>query len=748
MNNNLEKKEKQLDGKQMLADYKFYSGNYSKYKKEEQRYETWEEAVDRVMSMHRIRYADVLDELEPYLEMVQQDYNEKILLGSQRALQFGFADKNMGILKHNSKMYNCLSSYADRPAFFQEAMYWLLSGCGIGFRIFEKDVKNYENTIKRDKGVKTFVIEDSIEGWSDAMGVLMSSFLSPEYKLTFPEYNGYRVDFDYSMIRKKGSLISGGFKAPGPEGLRESIIAIEDIFSKREKYSKLRTIDSYDIIMHMSEAVLSGGVRRSATICLFEKTDLLMLGAKTGSWYPEQKQRARSNNSVMLLRDDTSKEEFDELFKSVKEWGEPGFVWTDDYDITYNPCVEIGKYPQINGVSGWQGCNLTEGNGGLCDTEEKFYQMCMSSAIMGTLQAGYTNFDYVEKTSPSKAIFERESLLGCSITGFTNNPDILFNSEILEKGAKILKETNKKIAKIIGINQAARIGCTKPSGNASILLKTASGIHGEHSKRYLRNVQANKEEDIPKFIKINNPDMFEESAGSAFGTDWSVSFPIVAEENSLFKSDLLGNKLLEKVKLVQKNWVMASTNEELCVHPKTRHNVSNTITVIDWEDTRDYIYENRHYLAGVSLLSNTGDKDYNQAPFTEVLTSQEILDKYGESSMMASGLIVDALHAFGNNLWLACDSVLFDTVFEDNSDAVLKKDWVRRFKKFSKTYLNEDNKKTSYLLKDVYLLHKWNKVTSKLKQIDWSNAELKPNYTDINTTGALSCSGGACELDF
>jgi ribonucleoside-diphosphate reductase alpha chain len=731
-----------LNGKKLLSEFKFYSGNYSKYINDKQRYETWEESVERVMKMHRLKYKDHLEELSPYLNFVQKAYNDKLLLGSQRALQFGFDDENLGILKHNSKMYNCLSSYADRPAFFQEAMYWLLSGCGIGFRIFQKDVDNYRNIFTRNKGVKTFVIEDSIEGWSDAVGVLISSYLSEEYNVTFPEYQGFRVDFDYSKIRKRGSLISGGFKAPGHKGLQNSILKIEELLNARTLNNTLRTIDVYDIIMHMSDAVLSGGVRRSATICLFHKDDTLLLNAKTGNWFIDNPQRGRSNNSVLLLRNEVSKEEFDLMFKSVEDWGEPGFIWTDSYDITYNPCVEIGKYPQIDGVTGWQGCNLTEGNGGMCDNEETFYKMCEASAIMGTLQAGYTDFKYVDKTSPAKLIFERESLLGCSITGFTNNP------EILERGAQILKETNKLISKIIGINQAARIGCVKPSGNASVLLETASGIHGEHSKRYLRNVQVNKDEDIPSIIKGSNPTMFENSVWSSNNSDWVVSFPVEVKKDSLFKDDLLGVDLLEKVKLVQKHWVEASTNKELCVLPETRHNVSNTINVNDWKKVRDYIYENREYFAGVSLLSNSGDKDYNQAPFTSVLTIDEILKKYGEASLFASGLIVDALHVFNNNLWLACDSVLLNIEFEENSDTALKKDWVRRYKKFALNYLNNDYKKTSYLLKDVHLLHKWNNITRVLKPIDWINSNMKPSYTEIDTTGAIACSGGACELNF
>jgi len=740
-------------GKQLLSEFKFYSGNYSKYLHDLGRYESWNEAIsDRVMGMHKIKFKNKLNELDPYLKEVEEAYLNKLLLGSQRALQFGFADENQGILKHNSKMYNCLSSYADRPQFFQEAMYWLLSGCGIGFRIFQKDVDNYKYVSTRSNGVKTYVIEDSIEGWSDAVGVLMSSFFDTSNilnnQVTFKEYQGYRVDFDYSKIRKKGALISGGFKAPGPDGLKASLEKITLLIEKAiEQRGFLETIDSYDIMMHMSDAVLSGGVRRSASICLFHKSDKLMLNAKTGNWFTENPQRARSNNSVLLLRKDTSEQEFNELFESIKEWGEPGFVWTDSYDITYNPCVEIGKFPQtIMGVSGWQGCNLTEGNGALCDTKEKFLAMCRASAIIGTMQAAYTDFDYVDKTSPAKEIFELESLLGCSITGFTANPDILFDPEILEEGAAVLKQVNAEVAAILGINPAARIGCVKPSGNASVLLMTPSGIHGEHSKLHFRNVQVNKDEDLGKFLMEQNPAMFEESVWSSNGTDYVASFPIENDDDYLFKDDLLGVDLLEKVKLVQKHWVEASTNHELCIHPAIRHNVSNTINVVDWDETRDYIYENREWFAGVSLLANAGDKDYAQAPFTSVKTSQEILEHYGESSMFASGLIVDALHAFNQNLWGACDAVMYNTPFEENSDTVLKKDWVRRFKKFANNYHDGDYKRTSYLLKDVYLHHKWVKVNAKIQPIDWLNLDVKPSYTDVSITAAMACSGGACEI--
>lgn len=741
-----------VKGKKLMSEFKFYSGNYSKFLVDKQRYETWDEAVsDRVMGMHRLKFKGVKG-IEPYLKEVEDAYREKLFLGSQRALQFGFADEKQGILKHNSKMYNCLTSYVDRPVFFQEAMYWLLSGCGIGFRIFERDITNYKNLTTRSKGVKTFEVEDSIEGWSDAIGVLIASYLCKKNKLQpyFKKYQGYRIDFDFSQIRERGSLISGGFKAPGPEGLRNAIIKIENLIESRNQDNRqLRTIDVYDIIMHMSDAVLSGGVRRSATICLFEKTDELMLNAKTGNWFSENPQRARSNNSVLLLRDEISKEEFNHLFKSIKEWGEPGFVFVDDYDIVLNPCCEIGMYPKTeDGRSGWQGCNLTEQNGGKCTDKETFFKSCRASAIMGTLQAAYTDFDYVDKTSPAKEIFEREALLGCSITGFTNNPDILLNPEILEEGAEILKRVNKEVAEIIGINPAARLGCVKPSGNASVLLKTASGCHGEHSKRYFRNVQVNKDEDLAIHLKEKNPEMFEESVWSQNKTDWVCSFPVITHEGSIYKKDLLGVKQLEIVKLIQRHWIESSTNHENCLNPVARHNVSNTINVEDWDETRDFIYENRKWFAGISLLANSGDKDYAQAPFTSVLTATEILGKYGECSMFASGLIVDGLHAFNSNLWGACDAVLFNTPFDENSDTVLKKDWVRRFKKFADNFLKGDYRKTANLLKDVYLLHKWSKINLTLEEIDWEKSGVKPTYTNIDTTGAMACSGGACEINF
>jgi ribonucleoside-triphosphate reductase (thioredoxin) len=740
-------------GKQLISNFKFYSGNYSFYKEDKGRYETWNEAVsDRVMAMHKRKYQQQLSnskKLREYVDFAEKAYLEKLVLGSQRALQFGGRD----IEKHESKMYNCLTSYADRVKFFDEAMYWLLSGCGIGFRVLPKDIDQLPDVIEREKGFKHFEIKDSIEGWSEAIEVLMSSYFSDQYA-SRPEYSGYKIMFDYSKIRKKGTLIADRFKAPGHQGLKNSIEKIEaliedrmDVCKEQSIACRLRPIDVYDIVMHMSDAVLSGGVRRSATICLFHHQDLEMLNAKTGNWFTQNPQRARSNNSAMLIRGEVTRAEFKQVMKSVRDWGEPGFVWTDSYDIIFNPCVEIGMRPMTeSGVSGWQGCNLTEINGGQCSTKELFLRACKASAILGTLQAGYTNFKYVKKET--RQIFEREALLGCSITGFTNNPEILFNEEIQREGAELIKEINKEVASLIGINPAARTTCVKPSGNASVLLGTASGIHGEHHKKYFRQVQVNKTEDIPQFIKNTNPEMFEDSVWSSTNSDWVVSFPIETNEKSIFKSDLIGVKQLELVKLTQQNWVEAGTNHDLCVVPNIRHNVSNTIEVNDWDEVEEYIYENRQYFAGISLLANTGDKDYAQAPFVAVHEPDEILKEYGQGTLFASGLIVDGLHAFGNNLWTACDTVLSQEILPANSDNALKIDWIRRFHKFSESYLNGDLKKTSYLLKDVYNYHKWVKINRNIIDLDWENLDIKPEYADMDTMGSAACAGGACEIQF
>lgn len=739
----------QSAAKTMLSESKFYM-DYSRFNEELGRYETWDDAVERVMNMHREKYAHVMTpELEELISFAEQAYKDKVVLGSQRALQFGGPQ----IFAHNAKLYNCSASYVDRPRFFQEAMYLLLAGCGVGFSVQKHHIAKLPKLRKPSvEDSKVFVIPDSIEGWADAFGVLLSSYF--EDGGSFPEYKGKTVHFDPSQIRPRGAFISGGFKAPGPDGLMRSLEMCRKLLNSivgpfTLSAVPMEPIHAYDFVMHMADAVLSGGIRRAATICIFSKDDHAMLTAKTGNWFETNPQRGRSNNSALLVRDELTREEWAKIMESVKDYGEPGFIFAEDAEFLFNPCVEIGLrgYTE-DGRSGFQFCNLVEGNGGQATSREKLMRIAKAGAILGTLQAGYTDFKYL--SPESKEITEREALLGVSITGWMSNPDVLFNPQNMQDAAQHVVEVNKQVAALIGINPAARCTTVKPSGNASVLLGTASGIHGDHAPRYFRNVQMNDSHEVPKLIAKTNPKMVEKSVWSSNGTDVVVSFPVTADEGSIFKKDLLGVKQLEYVKLAQQNWIEYGKSKEHCVDERLSHNVSNTITVDDWDEVEEYIYNNRYHFAGISLLSAFGDRALPQSPFTEVFTQDQIVEMYGPAAIFASGLIVDGNHAFGGSLWRACDTALGKGVdlTEETSENALMRDWVRRANKFAKTYFDNDLQKMTNCLKDVHNLHKWESITRNIKPINFSTELDKQTYVDVDTLAAQACNGGACEVSF
>lgn len=753
-----------MKGSQLASDVKFFL-DYSKWNETEQKYETWEDSVKRVMNMHRNnpKFADAFKNprFNELFDLTEQLYLDQIILASNRSLQFG----GYPIMKHNSKMYNCLASHCDRVEFFNEAMYWLLSGCGVGYSVQFRHVKWLPDIADRRKGTKTFVISDDIEGWSDAFGVLMSSYFvgltdDPDdfnsYS-RFKEYSGYKIKFDFSMIRLKGAKINGGFKAPGSDGLKQSLERVEMLLDAliRQNITSLRPIDCYDIICHEADAVLSGGVRRSATICVFSPEDNDMMTAKSYQNYNVKKginpQRARSNNSVVLLRNEINKEKFFEIMNLIKDWGEPGFYFVDHPDQVPNPCVEIGLWPIAeNGKTGWQGCNLCVGNGSKIDTKDKFLKMCTGLAVIGTLQAAYTDFKYV--APESKMIFDREALLGCGICGWMNSPKILLNEENMREGAQLILDINKEVADIIGINPAARTTCSKPDGNTGVLLKAASGCHGEESPFYFRLMQVNKDSEIAKLFMENYPFLIEESIWSATNADIVLWCPIEAKKGSIFKKDLYGIKQLEIVKNIQQNWVEFGTRIESCVEPSLRHNVSNTIQIEDgtWEEVADYLYENRQYFSGVSFLGVYGALDYKQAPFTPVMMPEDMLEKYGSAAIFASGLIVDGLHVFDDDLWEACMTVL-DKSFKlsgDRRQVLLKKDWIRRAKQFAKRYFKNNVQEMTYCLKNIHLYHKWIEINRELKPINFVEILKEPEYTDVDTLGSYSCAGGACEIPY
>lgn len=411
--------------------------------------------------------------------------------------------------------------------------------------------------------------------------------------------------------------------------------------------------------------------------------------------------------------------------------------------IAYNDIENfIKEHKHLLGV---QGCNLTEINADKCQTKDKFIRACQDATILGTLQAGWTSFPYLGEIT--EKIFQKEALLGVSVTGWMNNPK-LFNEELLKWGARVVKEVNEEVSKLIGINVASRTSCVKPSGNSSVLLGTASGIHPEHSQTYFRLMQLNKESNVAKWLSENMPFLLEDSVWSSTNTDYVIFVPVENVKEGLFKSDMMGIKHLDKIKLVQENWVNHGTNSHLCPYDNVNHNVSCTVIIDDMKEVVDYIWNNRKSFTAVSFISNDADREYNQAPFTSVNQMEKIIETYGKGSIFASGLIVDGLHYFKNNLWLACDSVLDKEIpiTGTREEVLLKKFWIDDAKKFARNYFKGDYKKLVYCLKDVHLLHKWEVINRKMKEVDLGKILEKPTYKDVSDFAAQSCSGGACEI--
>lgn len=762
----------------MVGEYVFLS-KYSQTHNGKK--EGWQDAVNRVMDMHLKRYSERIkpeDEKEfgSLFARAYSLYGEQRVLGAQRALQYG----GELMLEKHARFYNCSSTYVDRVQVFEEIMYLLLCGAGTGYSVQHIHTeqlpipKGFDNTKQSEK----FLIPDTIEGWAEAVGKLMTAYY----------YGGADIEFDYSAIRPKGAYIRGGFKAPGPDPLRQAIEKVHHIVN-RIKGRKLRPFELHYIICICANSVVTGGVRRSAMISIFDVDDAEMASCKTGNWISTMPELCRSNNSAAILPD-TSKEAFDTIYENTKMYGEPGFVFIDSPWFVYNPCGEVGMYPRVqdeNGDwhSGWGFCNLAEINGGKVKTEQDFYNACEAASVICTLQAGYTNFRVLEKWS--QKIAERDALIGVGITGLCENPDILFNPDIQKRGAEIIKETNQKIARMIGINPAARCTVVKPSGNSSQLLGTLSGITPGHSRHYIRHIQAaDTEQAIQEWIKVN-PDMVEDSVWAP-DREKVIAFPVTLPEGALLKQNLTAIDFLKFVLLTKRNWIEFGTNFDhpsTKENPKLRMNVSNTCTVKpeEWDDVREFLWEHRSEFGGISLLSSFGDLDYPQAPYTEVLDETELAKRYGAGAILSSGLIVDAQDVF-KDVWEACNAAtglapnLLDITDKEISDFVVKnikdgrflvdidgvcfsdvncvidylkrrverrKDWVRRFNSFADKYMDGDRVKTSYCLKHVNAYHKW-QLICRMQPVSYDNIEWEEPLKQAGSEIATACAGGACEL--
>ena len=595
-------------GIDLLADYVFLS-KYSR-RNENGFLETWDETIDRIYAMHemKLRSMDLWDEaVSEMIERAKKMEKEKKILSSQRGRQFASPDMNSGILKHEAKLYNCCSTYIDRVEAFSEIMYLLLCGCGVGYSL-HKDYIEKLPIVKEYDGSEPsrVVVDDSIEGWADSIHTLMTTL-----------FNGKDVVFDFSGIRPEGSLIDGKFIAPGPNPIMRTHENIRKVMSMAQG-RKLTSIEIHDIICFIAESVVSGGVRRSAMIALFDKDDDLMLRAKTGNWWTENPQRAMANNSILTSKEDRlTYPEMKEKIRVIRQFGEPGIVNAPSYAHLVNPCGEIVMNPSIRGKSGFAFCNLVEINAERVRTPEDFFDACEVAAFVGTVQALYTDFKYISETS--RKIADRDRAIGISITGIYANP--LLRGKLLEEGANKVMESNGYWAEQFGINRSKACTTIKPSGNASSILGLyCSGIHPAHADKYLRRVRIKT--NSPEYMALKDTPMVKAWRGD----DAIISFPIeVSDESVVFKDDVTAVEHLKFIGMVKHYWI----NKGRIKKTAEPNNISATVEVRDdeWDEVAAVLFTNDYLFAGVSLLPKMGDQIYDNAPFQR-LSSDDVRTEY------------------------------------------------------------------------------------------------------------------------
>ena len=558
---------------------------YARYLEEEKRRETWHELVTRNMDMHLKKFPELELQIRKAYKMV---YDKKVL-PSMRSMQFG----GKPIEVAPNRIFNCAFMPADDWRCFSEAMFLLLGGTGVGYSVQKHHVEKLPEVTRPNMNrTRRFLVNDSIEGWADAVQALVKSYF----------YGGSRLRFDYSDIRPKGAaLITSGGKAPGPQPLRECLVKLEGMLSQKENGDKLTPIEVHDMICHIADAVLAGGIRRAALISLFSADDEDMIAAKTGNWWETNPQRGRANNSVVLLRHKIDREYFMNLWDRVKASGagEPGFYFSNDKDWGTNPCCEIGLRP-------YQFCNLTEVNVSNVESQEDLNDRVRAAAFIGTLQASYTDFHYLRDIW--RRTTEKDALIGVSMTGIASGAVLELD---MKEAAVCVKEENARVADLLDIKPAARTTCVKPAGTTSLTLGTSSGIHAWHSDYYIRRIRVGKNEPIYNYLATNHPELIEDEYFSPHTTA-VISIPQKSPEGSILRTES-ALQLLRRVKHVTDEWVKPGFRKG-----QNTHNISATISIKDaeWVDVGDWMWENRASYNGLSVLPFDGGT-YTQAPFED-----------------------------------------------------------------------------------------------------------------------------------
>ena len=568
----------------ILSDITVYM-KYARYQSNRNRRETWKELVTRNKEMHIKKYPNLVAEIETAYKFV---YNKKIL-PSMRSLQFG----GKPIEISPNRIYNCAYLPIDDWRAFGEVMFLLLGGTGVGYSVQKHHVECLPEIRKPNPSKnRRYLIGDSIEGWADAVKILLKSYFE----------GGATINFDFSDIRAKGAmLITSGGKAPGPQPLKECIVKIQGILDSKQVNDKLSSIEVHDIICYIADAVLAGGIRRAALISLFSADDDDMIACKAGSWWELNPQRGRSNNSAVLLRNKVTKEFFLSLWKKIEASGagEPGIYLSNDKDWGTNPCCEIALRP-------FQFCNLCEVNVSDVVSQEDLDERVKAAAFIGTLQAGYTNFHYLRPVWQRTT--EKDALIGVGMTGIGSGVAQKFD---LKRAADLVKETNAIIAKQIGINASARSTTIKPSGTSSLVLGTSSGIHAWHNDYYIRRMRVGKNEAIYTYLLINHPELVEDEYFRPHDTA-IITVPQKAPENSILRHEVALD-LLNRVKWFYTNWIKSGHRTG-----SNTHNISATVSIKsdEWDMVGEWLWENRKFYNGVAVLPYDNGS-YTQAPFED-----------------------------------------------------------------------------------------------------------------------------------
>jgi ribonucleoside-triphosphate reductase (thioredoxin) len=558
---------------------------YAKYQPHLNRRETWHELVTRNKEMHQKKYPQLADEIEAAYKYV---YDKKVL-PSMRSMQFA----GRPIEVNPARIYNCAFLPIDDWRAFGEVMFLLLGGTGVGYSVQHDHIEKLPEIRKpKQNRKKRFLIGDSIEGWADAVKVLMKSYFSGTSS----------IEFDFSDIRPKGArLITAGGKAPGPGPLRECLVKLQGILDTKEDGEKLTTIEVHDMVCHIADAVLAGGIRRAALICLFSPDDDEMISCKSGAWWELNPQRGRANNSAVLLRSITEKDQFWDIWKRIEASGagEPGIYFTNNVEWGTNPCCEIALKP-------FQFCNLCEVNVSDIESQEDLNGRVKAASLIGTLQAGYSDFHYLREVW--KRTTEKEALIGVSMTGIGSGVVTTYN---MAEASEVVKAENERVAKILGINSAARCTTVKPAGTTSLALGTSSGIHAWHNDYYLRRVRVGKNEAIYSYLSMYHPELLEDDKFRPHDTA-IITVPQKAPEGAILRTESPFD-LLERVKQVTKEWIKPGHRKG-----NNTHNVSATISIKndEWDAVGEWMWENRKFYNGLSVLPYDGHT-YVQAPFED-----------------------------------------------------------------------------------------------------------------------------------